>query len=143
MLMRHANAPSGQPDLYRTLSDHGRDDAQRIGAWAASQGWKPNHIVTSPASRCQETAQIMASFTDAPITEVAELYEAQAERYRPFLQDGVLIVGHDPAITDAILMLGGQFEPDAHGRFVTPGTVACIEDGRVVALWRPEELASA
>lgn len=65
--MRHALAPGtfdppgfklGDCSTQRNLSDEGRAQAQRIGAWFRQHGLKPTAVRSSEWCRCRDTAQL-------------------------------------------------------------------------------------
>jgi phosphohistidine phosphatase SixA len=67
LAMRHALAPgtfdppefkSGVCSTQRNLSDEGRAQARRIGAWFRSQGLSPARVRSSPWCRCLDTATL-------------------------------------------------------------------------------------
>lgn len=67
VMLRHALAPGtfdppgfrlGDCRTQRNLSDEGRAQARRIGAWFAARGLKPAAVRSSPWCRCTETAQL-------------------------------------------------------------------------------------
>lgn len=67
LALRHALAPGtfdppgfalGQCSTQRNLSDEGRAQARRIGAWFAQVGLVPQRVRTSQWCRCQETARL-------------------------------------------------------------------------------------
>ncbi len=68
VLMRHATTVPGTGDppgfklgvcsTQRNLSDAGKNEAQRIGAWFDSQKLKPRAVLSSAWCRCQDTAQV-------------------------------------------------------------------------------------
>jgi hypothetical protein len=64
---RHALAPGtfdppgfrlGDCRTQRNLSDEGRDEARRVGAWFRSQGLQALRVRSSPWCRCMDTAQL-------------------------------------------------------------------------------------
>lgn len=64
---RHALAPGtfdppgfklGDCSTQRNLSDEGRAQARRIGAWFQAQGLRPAAVRASPWCRCVETAEL-------------------------------------------------------------------------------------
>lgn len=64
---RHALAPGtfdppgfrlGVCSTQRNLSDEGREQARRIGAWFQAQGLKPARVRSSPWCRCVDTATL-------------------------------------------------------------------------------------
>lgn len=67
VMLRHALAPGtfdppgfrlGDCRTQRNLSDEGRAQARRIGAWFEGRGLKPAAVRSSPWCRCTETAQL-------------------------------------------------------------------------------------
>ena len=68
VLLRHASTTSGIGDppgfrldscsTQRNLSDEGRAQAQRIGAWFAARQLRPAAVRTSAWCRCRDTAQL-------------------------------------------------------------------------------------
>lgn len=95
VLMRHALAPGvGDPagfDLaqcstQRNLSDEGREQARRIGAWFRSQNLRPSAVRSSQWCRCLETARL--AFGDAQAWPA--LNSTFSERSRQPAQDRLL-----------------------------------------------------
>lgn len=73
LALRHALAPGtfdppgfalGQCSTQRNLSDEGRAQARRIGAWFAQVGLRPQRVRTSQWCRCQETARLAFGAAD-------------------------------------------------------------------------------
>lgn len=67
VVLRHALAPGtfdppgfvlGQCSTQRNLSDEGRAQARRIGAWFQARGLKPRRVRSSQWCRCQDTARL-------------------------------------------------------------------------------------
>lgn len=67
LTLRHALAPGtfdppnfrlGDCSTQRNLSDDGRQQARRIGAWFQAQGLKPARVRSSPWCRCVDTAEL-------------------------------------------------------------------------------------
>lgn len=70
---RHALAPGtfDPPGMrlddcstQRNLSDEGREQARRIGAWFRARGLQPERVRSSPWCRCTETAQLAFGSAD-------------------------------------------------------------------------------
>jgi phosphohistidine phosphatase SixA len=68
LLMRHADAPGiGDPAGYkldqcatqRNLGEHGRKQAELIGAWLTKQGIDTAQVFSSPWCRCMDTAKLL------------------------------------------------------------------------------------
>jgi phosphohistidine phosphatase len=123
MLLRHAkteaDAPSGS-DHDRRLDERGRLDAAEIGDWMAAHPPFPDAVKVSPAVRSVQTWDIvgerMEGTAPAPkVSQVAELYGADpavllhvihgAARRDP---QRLLLVGHNPGMHEAALMLTGS-----------------------------------
>ena len=83
LLMRHGEASYtlGATDKERPLTDRGRAESARAGAWIKAQGLAPELILCSSARRTQET--LAALGLDAPSVIEDALYLASAdERWR-------------------------------------------------------------
>jgi len=74
LAMRHALAPGtfdppgfklGECSTQRNLSDVGREQARRSGAWFKSRGLQPAAVRASPWCRCMETAQLAFGRADS------------------------------------------------------------------------------
>ncbi len=116
-----------------------------MGAWIAEEGWVPQHAVVSPARRAQQTYDLAASaWPTTPRKDTVDvLYGGHTGDYLDALQsssaDTVMLVAHDPTITDLVR----QLEPNAprrQGKTMPTGSVALFEDRRLVALQWPKEL---
>jgi phosphohistidine phosphatase len=111
-LLRHAHAGDPEswngPDAARPLSEKGRDQAERIGAFLAGIGFRTDAIITSPKLRAAQTAEIVAGHLDAVVTEddrVAgslDLEALEAVLTRAKNPDRPVLVGHDPDFSDLL-----------------------------------------
>ena len=133
ILGRHAKSewPDQTPDLQRPLKDRGRKDAASLARLLADQGLTPDLIITSPARRAQQTAEIFArqlGYT-APLQIEAAVYHEGTQGLLQVIQglpDGaetVMIFGHNPTMEDMVTrLLRSQVE------FVLPtSALACFE----------------
>ncbi len=118
VLLRHAKAetPGQTPDFDRRLTSRGEADALAAGAWLAGRGLLPGLVICSPAARTRQTWHGVA-------LGLAESGRAPEVRYEPGLYDGartevvdllravpdevttVLVVGHNPTMSDVSLLL--------------------------------------
>jgi phosphohistidine phosphatase len=121
VLLRHAKAetPGELPDHERRLTTVGESDADAAGAWLADERLRPDLVLCSPATRTRQTWQgvsiaLAQALPDTPAPEV---------RYEQGLYDGgrtevfdllrrvpdevrtVLVVGHNPTMSDVSLLL--------------------------------------
>lgn len=124
MLLRHAktetDAPSGR-DQDRRLDDRGQRDAAEMGDWIATHPPVPELVLVSHAVRARQTWDIaweaMKDRVAAPQVEVLpELYGADPAQILETIRTvtipadpkQLLVVGHNPGIHEAALMLTGS-----------------------------------
>jgi phosphohistidine phosphatase len=115
VLLRHAKAetPTGVSDIDRPLAKRGVSDAVVAGKWLARKKLVPDLVLCSPARRTRETWQAVASvLMDAGSTTPAVRYDRTlyADGVSPLLElvravedpvRTVLVIGHNPTISDA------------------------------------------
>src|SRR5579863_4054725 len=108
LIVRHAEAAPGEPDELRPLTPEGREHARALGGRLRTEGFVPDVIVTSPLLRARETAAALAlgdPVVDerlAPGASPADVRDAASDR-----GDIVLLVGHQPDCSQAVLELAG------------------------------------
>ncbi|HHB12613.1 MAG TPA: histidine phosphatase family protein [Chromatiales bacterium] len=111
-LLRHAKSSWADPqlaDFDRPLNERGKRDAPEMGRRLAARGLQPNLVLTSPAKRARKTARKVArklGLAKPRVVHEAALYLAEPgdlravlSRLDPSCRD-VLVVGHNPGITD-------------------------------------------
>jgi len=104
LLIRHAKAESyATSDAARALTEKGREQAAKVGAFLGKQGLVPELTLASPLVRARETAEIMchAAGAQSPSIEpwlACGMRPSAAMKelvgYRQFQR--VAIVGHNP-----------------------------------------------
>jgi phosphohistidine phosphatase len=116
-LLRHAKAAplAVGDDFDRELTDRGREDARRLGAWLADRDHRPDYAIYSGSARTKETfaivAEALAHRLDA--LEQNALYDATRAlilgllRQLPAKPRACLVVGHNPGMGDAANLLAG------------------------------------
>jgi len=127
-LLRHADA--GDPDAWdgpdapRPLSEKGRDQAERLGAYLAGIAFRTDAIITSPKIRAAETAEIVAEHLGVVVTEddglagSLDLEALEAVLARAEDPDRPVLVGHDPDFSDLLAELcDGASVPMRKGAF--------------------------
>lgn len=117
ILLRHARAADGSAggrDRDRPLTDEGRADARAQAQRLTALAVEPDRLITSPATRAVETATLVAGIV-APRLEpepVAEVYEARVGELIEVLErypgEEVLLVGHNPTLSELASWLGGE-----------------------------------
>jgi phosphohistidine phosphatase len=137
LLLRHAKAvpaETGVADITRPLAERGERDALRMGERLRLRHACPDLVVTSPAKRTLRTAEVVADIWGYPrerIEREQRLYLADPAEILAVIgaQDrnaaSLLVVGHNPALTDLTHQLSPQFDLDD---LPTGGVVALDAD---------------
>ena len=136
LLLRHGKSDWGQhlSDYRRPLTARGRKEAARIGQWLVEQGMEPDHIISSPAERARQTAEIAAAamhFPQDTIQWMESLYMADVQTLvevihnAPEQSSTLMLVGHNPAMEELLLFLADE-EPELpeDGKLLPTATVA-------------------
>jgi len=116
LLFRHAQAERADPgvrDFERILTDLGRKDAGRIGAYMAGHSLIPDRVAVSPAARTRATWQFAAgAFRPQPAATPADaLYDATPDailaviKATPDIAHTLLVIGHNPGLHEVALTL--------------------------------------
>ncbi len=131
-LLRHAHAGDAMgwdgPDALRPLTDKGRGQADRLGAYLATLGFSSDAIITSPLVRAAQTAEIVASHLGRDVRVDQRLGGSLGlDTLDALLREtGVLerpvVVGHDPDFSELVAVLCG-----AAGVPMRKGALARIE----------------
>ncbi|MEM7275047.1 MAG: phosphoglycerate mutase family protein [Actinomycetota bacterium] len=136
-LVRHAHAGQRSPghrDIYRPLSAEGQDRARQLASVLADQ--PVDRIMASPATRCVQTLQPLASANDTEVEECQELWEGSSiDEAMAALSadDGEVVVAcsHGDIIPGVIERLGALDVPIS-GRGCELGSIWILDrvDGR-------------
>lgn len=117
LLLRHAKSSWDNPDLDdfdRPLANRGLKDAPRMGKYVRSIGYKPGLIISSPAERARQTAELFAENAQIDpdlISWDEDLYYGGTEDYLaainevPESADRVMLVGHNPLMENVTAKL--------------------------------------
>jgi phosphohistidine phosphatase len=132
-LMRHAKSSwsfDGLSDKERPLNDRGREDAPHMGRALAKRDIRPDLLVSSPAVRALSTAALVAKELAYPpegIRVVEGIYEADPDRLIDIIHElpdeasSVLLVGHNPTMTEVVNILSPKSVPD-----MATAAIACL-----------------
>lgn len=114
LFLRHAEAePHREEDAARELTEKGRSQARRAGAFLRLHGLIPDVVLTSPLARARQTAAIIAREVASEMREAAFLRPgmgaelATAELRTWSGAERVLAVGHEPDFSETIGYLLG------------------------------------
>jgi phosphohistidine phosphatase len=132
--LRHGDAEDGSDDFARKLTEKGRRQSHDAGAALAALGVKLDLCLTSPRVRARETAELAC---EALGVEISVDERLSGGRFDPDELaaglDDALLVGHEPAFSDAIGDLTGARVD------MKKGGLACVQDGALRVLLRPKE----
>jgi len=121
-LMRHGNAKWKDPevaDFERPLNRRGVGECEAMARRLAELAFVPTLIITSPATRTKQTADIVARELGVAARHVRTdeaLYLARAEDILKVIQGTgprvphLMIVGHNPGVSKAATDLGAKYE---------------------------------
>jgi phosphohistidine phosphatase len=122
LLLRHAksgNLVPGLNDFDRTLTDGGRKAAELVGAYMSSHKLHLDLVMSSPAVRARETAEIVLRASNKRIDPQYDrrIYEATAQNLLDVIHDveksrrQILLVGHNPSLEELLGLLTGVQQP--------------------------------
>jgi phosphohistidine phosphatase len=126
LLLRHSKAVpfTGRSDYERALTERGRADAGRLGAFLAAEGMAPNAAVHSGAQRTKETLALVLGKlrTRVNVSVEPRLYEASPSQVLQIVREGfdetetLLLVGHNPSIAETAQRLAASGDENALSR---------------------------
>lgn len=142
-LVRHAQAEDGFPDFERKLTEAGRERSRLLAKYL-----KPflegAHMVSSPAPRALETAQILHERIGlpGPIVQAPVLYEGQlvpiAQLVAGLDAEVAVLVGHEPTLSEIASKLTGGSSIE-----LKKGGVIRVDDRRLRWVLDPRLLEKA
>lgn len=130
ILMRHAKSDwrTGLSDHERPLNDRGRSSGSGLGAWLRDNGYLPDQVLCSSATRTGQTLLALGLPEGIPTTFTRNLYLAEAEEMHAALRGAearcVLMIGHNPGIAELAAQLVSA--PPEHHRFADYPTGATL-----------------
>lgn len=136
-LVRHAHAGDplrwDGPDATRPLSRKGRGQVERLGAFLAAAGVRPDRIISSPKVRSRETAELLGrSLGLEPVLDERLAEDCDLDQLRSIVgaagSADVMIVGHDPYLSELLSELIG-----AQDQVMRKGAIATIAIERSLA----------
>ena len=133
ILLRHAHAEppvEDQTDESRPLTEGGVSEAIAAGSWLKMHGAEPDVVLSSPATRAQETAtRVLRSLGDLATKIEPRIYEATPADLIQVLEDYpdadcILLVGHNPGLETLVALLTDGTSDQ--GRGMPPGAIAWL-----------------
>ncbi len=120
LIMRHGKSDwntGSQSDFERPLAKRGQKAVKRIGQWLIQQKLTPDHIISSPANRAQQTAIGICQklkLAESSITWEPRTYEADTATLLDVLgacpaeKQRVMLIGHNPGLEMLLRYLAGE-----------------------------------
>ena len=122
LVVRHAKSawPAGVPDRLRPLGPRGLRDAPRMGRRIRELVGAVDVVVVSPTQRTQETWALINEELGhtGPVLTDPRVYDAwgahMLDLVRELPQDAgtVMILGHEPGVSELVLSLAGSARDD-------------------------------
>jgi phosphohistidine phosphatase len=119
ILLRHGKSSwddAALDDFHRPLAPRGLRDVPEMGRRLARRGQVPDLVVSSTAVRALSTARAVArelGYREADIVETPALYHASPMEMLSIIRqtppgiETLLVVGHNPGMTELANLLGG------------------------------------
>jgi phosphohistidine phosphatase len=118
-LLRHAKSDwrLNNDDFERPLNKRGKRAARQMGAWMRQHQLVPDFVVSSPASRACETAEMICAalgLATQAIHRDKRLYEQGLAGLKaalagcPVQAERILLIGHNPALEALLIDLAGN-----------------------------------
>jgi phosphohistidine phosphatase len=116
LLVRHAEAAPGEPDELRTLTSHGRRQAEELSKRFARHGTQPTAVLSSPLLRARQTGEAIATAFHLDVEPDERLAPgATADDVRAAVAgrgETVVVVGHQPDCGQIAAAISGKGPPD-------------------------------
>ena len=139
-LLRHGDAEQGSDDDARPLTSKGRRQADQAGRALAALGIELDACLSSPKVRAMDTAKLACRHLPVEPEASDELAGGGFDPGRLAAGSGsrgdVLLVGHEPDLSDAIARATGATAK------MKKGGLAGLSEGTLHALLRPADLAA-
>jgi phosphohistidine phosphatase len=152
--------------MERILTERGRRDAAKIGAYLLHHALVPDLIVVSTAARTRETWKLAAAALPrkAPVRHEEHLYEAGSNGILKIITDverdvgTLLVVGHNPGLQELAVQLVASGSSEVRQRLVEEFPTAALvvidfaiddwrrlhpRSGRLIRFVTPKSLAAA
>jgi phosphohistidine phosphatase len=136
-LLRHGDAEKGDgDDAARRLTPEGERQSVAAGRAMAMLGAEIDACLTSPKVRAAQTAQLACAPLQVEPEAVDELAGTFDALGLAAGRGAVMLVGHNPDFSTELARLTGSSAK------LRKGGLAIIDDGTLLALLRPEDLAA-
>ncbi len=164
LIMRHGKSDwntGSRSDFERPLAKRGQKAVKRMGQWLIQQELTPDHIISSPANRAQQTATGICQalkLAESTINWEPGIYGAELEALLDVLgacppeKQRVILIGHNPGLEMLVRYLAGETFETSHDNNPMPTAALASLDmpdnwedldagaGQLIFIIRPREL---
>ena len=138
ILLRHGKSDwsTGDEDYDRPLKKRGRNASMLAGRWLSENGRIPDFVISSPARRAIQTAEICCDtmgLRKKSIYKRKHVYLATVEELLFVLEDcpheaqRVMLVGHNPGLEELLYFLvNGRVTIPEDGKIMPTATLAML-----------------
>ena len=139
ILLRHGKSDwsTGEDDFDRPLKKRGKNASKLVGKWLTTNQRTPDFVITSPAKRALQTAEISCDAMDINkdnIYKRKHIYLATPEELLYVLEDcpreakRVMLVGHNPGLEELLYYLvNGRITVPEDGKILPTATLAILD----------------
>ena len=139
ILLRHGKSDwsTGEDDFDRPLKKRGKNASKLVGKWLTTNQRTPDFVITSPAKRALQTAEISCDAMDINkdnIYKRKHIYLATPEELLYVQEDcpreakRVMLVGHNPGLEELLYFLvNGRITIPEDGKILPTATLAILD----------------
>jgi phosphohistidine phosphatase len=139
ILLRHGKSDwrTGEEDFDRPLKKRGKNASSLVGKWLNTHGQVPDFVISSPARRAMQTAEISCyamKISKKDIYKRKHIYLATPEDLLYVLEDcpreakRVMLVGHNPGLEELLYYLvNGRLTIPEDGKIMPTATLAILD----------------
>lgn len=164
LIMRHGKSDwdtGCHSDFERPLAKRGQKAVKRMGQWLIQQELAPDHIISSPANRAQQTAIRICQaikVAESTINWEPRVYGAEMETLLDVLtacpqeKQRIILIGHNPGLEMLVRYLAGETFETSHDNNPMPTAALAALDmpdnwgsldagaGQLISIIRPRDL---
>ena len=163
LIFRHRKRAksAGADDLARSITEKGKRGAQRMRGWLWQKNIRPDFVISSPAERAHVSAEKLWKAMGGDASKIVtdkRVYNAKVKSLLRVLADcpkdkqRVLLVGHNPGLSELLLYLvGGNVPTPDDGKLLPTATLArlvmpddwnklTLDSAQLKSLTRPADL---
>jgi len=138
LILRHGKSDWSQntTDFDRPLKKRGKRNAKQIGKWMVDNELFPDLIITSPANRSLNTAEIVIKVMKLPVHSIQtdnRIYGADLDDLLQILSEipntihRALLVGHNPDLEELVEYFVSDIQIPPDGKLIPTATLVHLK----------------